>query len=92
MIHDDIIKPVRSANVPEHTLPATRDKNGHLVQYPGRIVYVHDDWRLVYIGTLDGRHEFFAEQTNRITLGSLSFAAAKAALVDLIQYNKEHPL
>ncbi len=80
------------AKVSEHSLPTLRDKHGHMVQYPGRIVYVHDKWRLVYIGTIDGRHEFFAEEVARINLGSLSFDAAKAAMLDLIRYNKERPL
>lgn len=64
-------------------LPATRDKQGHLVQYPGRIAYVHDDWRLVYIGTIDGRHEFFAEKSHRQNLGDISFAEAKKQLIEL---------
>lgn len=78
--------------VTEETLPATRDKNGHLVKYPGRIVYVHDNWRLVYLGTVDGKHKFFAEEVTRINLGGLSFKDAKAAMVDLINYNKQHQL
>lgn len=73
------------------TLPTCRDKQGHLVQYPGRIVYVHDDWRLVYHGTLDGRHDFFAEQATRTNLGGVSFAAAKAALIDLAEYERDNP-
>ena len=72
-------------------LPTCRDKHGHLVQYPGQIVYVHDNWRLVYVGTLDGRHEFFAEEVSRTKLGPLSFYAAKAALIDLVRYNRDHP-
>ena len=64
-------------------LPATRDKNGHLVQYPGRIAYVHDDWRLIYIATIDGRHEFFAEKSYRQKLGTISFAEAKKQLIEL---------
>lgn len=62
-------------------LPVARDKNGHLTQYPGRIVYVHDDWRLVYIGTVDGRHEFFAEHASRVNLGQISLAEAKQRLI-----------
>jgi hypothetical protein len=85
-------KQVAEAYVPEHTLPTLRDKYGHMVQYPGRIVYVHDNWRLVYFGTLDGKHEFFAEEASRTNLGALSFQAARAAMLDLIRYNKEHPL
>lgn len=86
MTQDDV-------KVPEHSLPTPRDEYGHMVQYPGRIVYTHGKrWRLVYVGTLDGRHEFFAEEATRINLGGLSFEAAKAALIDLIRYNKEHPL
>lgn len=80
------------AHVPENTLPVLRDKHGHMSKYPGRIVYTHDAWRLVYMGTIDGKHEFFAEQATRVRLGALSFAKAKAAMIDLIQYNKEHPL
>jgi hypothetical protein len=79
------------ARVPEHALPTLRDKHGHMAQYPGRIVYMHDNWRLVYLGTVDGRHEFFAEQSTRVNLGSLSFDAAKAAMLDLIRYEKENP-
>jgi hypothetical protein len=86
------IEAMKQARVPAHSLPALRDKEGHLVKYPGRIAYVHDNWRLVYIGTLDGRHEFYAEEATRIKLGPISFAAAKAAMLDLIRYNEEHPL
>ncbi len=64
-------------------LPATRDKQGHLVQYHGRIAYVHDYWRLVYIGTIDGKHEFFAEKSYRQNLGDISFAEAKKQLIEL---------
>jgi hypothetical protein len=73
------------ARVPEHTLPPLRDKHGHMAQYPGRIVYVHDKWRLVYMGTIDGGHEFVAEEVSRTNLGSLSFDAAKAAMLALIR-------
>ena len=88
----EAMKQAQEVRVPENTLPATRDKFGHMVQYPGRIVYVHDNWRLIYIGTVDGRHEFFAEEFNRIKLGSLSFNEAKAAMIELIQYNEKYPL
>lgn len=73
------------------SLPTCRDKHGHWVQYPGRIVYVHDNWRLVYVGTLDGRHEFFAEEVSRTNLGAVSFDAAKAALIDLARYERDNP-
>ena len=79
------------STVLENDLPPPRDKNGHLIQYPGRICYVHDNWRLVYISTPDGRHEFFAEETSRTKLGHLSLSAAKAAMIDLIR-NKVHPI
>ena len=78
--------------VSEGSLPTCRDKDGHLVQYPGRIVYVHGNWRLVYVGTLDGRHEFFAEEVRRVNLGALSYEAAKAALIDLAHYNLTNPV
>ena len=78
-------------HVSPDSLPTCRDKNGHCVQYPGQIVYVHDSWRLVYVGTLDGRHEFFAEEVSRTKLGALSFNAAKSALIDLARYNRDHP-
>jgi hypothetical protein len=73
-------------------LPTCRDQNGQWVQYPGQIVYIHDNWRLVYIGTLDGRHEFFAEQVSRRNLGEISFDAAKEALLGLIEYEKDQLL
>lgn len=73
------------------SLPTCRDKHGHWVQYPGQIVYVHDNWRLVYVGTLDGKHEFFAEQVSRVSLGAVSFDAAKAALIDLARYERDNP-
>lgn len=71
-------------------LPACRDKHGHLTQYPGQIVYVHDDWRLVYIGTLEGRHEFFAEQATRTNLGGVSLAAAKKAMLELAACERDN--
>jgi hypothetical protein len=73
-------------------LPACRDKNGHMAQYQGRIVYVHDDWRLVYHDTLDGRHTFVAEHSTRTNLGGVSFAAAKAAMIELAAYERDNPL
>lgn len=72
-------------------LPTCRNKQGHWVQYPGRIVYVHDNWRLVYVGALDGKHEFFAETVSCSPLGAVSFDAAKAALIDLARYERDNP-
>jgi len=39
-----------------------------------------------------GNINFFAEEVTRINLGGLSFKDAKAAMVDLINYNKQHQL
>jgi hypothetical protein len=69
----------------EATIPACRNQYGHLTKYPGRICYTQANWRLVYVGTIDGRHEFFAEHSSRINLGSVSFQAAKQAMVDIIK-------
>lgn len=89
MSHEDPAVPDELTDI--EACMTCRDKHGHWVQYPGRIVYVHDNWRLVYVGTIDGRHEFFAEEVSRTNLGALSFDAAKAALIDLVDYNRAHP-
>lgn len=91
---DDDYSPTHwmSLPAPPQDLPPCRDKNWCLVQqYPGQIVYVHDCWRLVYVSTTDGRHEFFAEQAQRTRLSALSFDAAKKSLIELVRYNRDYP-
>ena len=68
-----------------------RDKFGHWIDWPGRIAYQHDNWRLIYVGSvnIDGTHEFLVEKTDgRINLGRVSFAEAKKQMLDLIEYDK----
>ncbi len=57
-------------------LPSARDRDGYLIGYPGQLVYASGNRRLIYIGTIDGKHEFFIEEVSRANLGQISLAAA----------------
>lgn len=62
-----------------------------------RIVEELGGMRLVYQGTLDGRHEFFLEckgdRGARVNLGPLSLESAKAALLERLStpLDDQHP-
>ena len=71
-------------------MPSPRDKNGHLIQWPGRIAYLHDNVRVVYHSTVDARHEFWLERIEIVNLGAVSFAEARIKAIELANQEKRH--
>lgn len=60
-----------------------RNVYGHLVNYPGRAVESKNGMNLVYVGTLDGRHEFLINGVIKLNLRSVTLEAALNIFNDL---------